>query len=177
MEKLQTNQTSSIAKISSENILKTYSPKKCMKFSGKLRTISDAINSKAPTLAVIKKENGLEFTQSFLVMWLVYLNKLLDLKNPMNEEQLDLCAESVLSEFYALKMSDLTFIFKEIVSGKHGKFYERLSISDILIIFTKYFDDRCKVAEEETLRFHNDIKSDMTFSVSKNIKRILMDKK
>ena len=30
-----------------------------MKYSGKLKTISDAINSKAPTLAVIKKENGL----------------------------------------------------------------------------------------------------------------------
>jgi hypothetical protein len=70
-----------------------------------VKTISDAINSKAPTLAVIKKENGLEFTQSFLVMWLVYLNKLLDLKNPMNEEQLDLCARTVLSDFYALKIS------------------------------------------------------------------------
>jgi hypothetical protein len=53
-----------------------------MKHSGKLKLFSDAINSKAPTLAVIKKENGLEFTQSFLVMWLVYLNKLLDLKKP-----------------------------------------------------------------------------------------------
>jgi hypothetical protein len=67
-----------------------------------VKTISDAINSKAPTLAVIKKENGLEFT-IFLVMWLVYLNKLLDLKNPMNEEQLDLCAETVLSDFTLLK--------------------------------------------------------------------------
>jgi hypothetical protein len=148
-----------------------------MKHSGKLKTISDAINSKAPTLAVIKKENGLEFTQSFLVMWLVYLNKLLDLKNPMNEEQLDLCAETVLSDFYALKISDMTLVFKEIVSGKHGKFYERLSISDVLLIFSNYFNERCKAAEDETIRVHNDIKSDMTFATSKNIKRILMDKK
>lgn len=147
-----------------------------MKFSGKLKTISDAINSKAPTLAVIKKENGEDFTRSFLVLWLVYLNTLLDLKNPMNEDQIELCSDSVLSEFYMLKMSDLTFIFKEIVSGKHGKFYERLSISDILNIFNNYFDERCKVAEEESLRNHNDMKSDMTFATSKNIKRILMDK-
>jgi hypothetical protein len=39
----------------------------------------------------------------------------------MNEEQLDLCAETVLSDFYALKIS-MTLVFKEIVSGKHGKF-------------------------------------------------------
>src|SRR5690348_8812696 len=105
MEKLpQKPATSSIKKISSENILKTYNPKQCMKFSGKLKTISDAINSKAPTLAVIKKDNGQDFTQSFLVLWLVYLNKLLDLKNPMNEEQIELCAETLLSEFYMLKI-------------------------------------------------------------------------
>lgn len=148
-----------------------------MSYSGKLKTISDAINSKAPTLSALKKDTGTEFTHSFIILWLVYLNKLLDLKNPMNEEQLELCAESILSEFYALKISDLTFVFKEIVSGKHGKFYERLSISDILSIFTNYFNERCDVAESETLRQHNDLKSDMTFATSKNIKRILMDKK
>jgi hypothetical protein len=48
----------------------------------------------------------------------------------MNEEQLDLC-ETVLSDFYALKISDMTLVFKEIVSGKHGKFW-RLSISDVI---------------------------------------------
>jgi hypothetical protein len=157
--------------------LVTYSPKNCFKYSNKLKTISDAINSKAPTLASIKKEKGQEITNSLIILWLLYLNKLLDLKNPMNEEQIDLCAETILTDFYALKISDLTFIFKEIVSGKHGKFYERLAISDILNIFTNYFNERCEVAEQETLRLHNDIKSDMTFSESKNIKRILMDKK
>jgi len=156
--------------------LVTYSPKNCFKYSGKLKKISDAINSKAPTLASIKKERGQEITNSLIILWLLYLNKLLDLKNPMNEEQIDLCAETILTDFYVLKISDLTFIFKEIVSGKHGKFYERLSISDILNIFTNYFNERCEVAEQETLRLHNDIKSDMTFSESKNIKRILMDK-
>lgn len=154
-----------------------FNPKNCLKHSGKLKTISDAINSKAPTIALLKKEAGTKFTNSLIMIWLVYLNKLLDLKNPMNEEQIELCAESILSEFYMLKMSDLTFVFKEIVSGKHGKFYERLAISDILNIFTNYFDERCKVAEEETIRHHNDLKSDMTFATSKNIKRILMDKK
>jgi hypothetical protein len=46
----------------------------------------------------------------------------------MNEEQLDLCAETVLS-FYALKISELTLVFKEIVS--EWKVYGHLSISDI----------------------------------------------
>jgi hypothetical protein len=45
----------------------------------------------------------------------------------------------------------------------------------VLLIFSNYFNERCK-AEDETIRVHNDIKSDMTFATSKNIKRILMDK-
>lgn len=158
-------------------MLQAYSPKNCFKHSGKLKNVSDAINSKAPTIAFLKKEKGREFTISLIMGWIVYLNKLLDLKNPMNEEQIELCSETILNDFKALKISDLTFVFKGITSGKYGKFYERLSISDILNIFTKYFDERCEVAEQETLRIHNDLKSDMTFSESKNIKRILMDKK
>jgi hypothetical protein len=46
-----------------------------------------------------------------------------------------------------------------------------------VLIFSNYFNERCKAAEDETIRVHNDIKSDMTFATSKNIKRILMDKK
>jgi len=134
------------------------------------------MNADAPTFALLKKEAGNKFTLALLKVWLMYLNQLLDLKNPMNEEQIDLCSETLISDFYMLKISDLTFVFKEIISGKHGKFYERLAISDILNIFTNYFDERCKVAEDETIRIHNDMKSDMTFATSKNIKRILMEK-
>ena len=162
--------------ISSGKLLTLYSPKTCFRHANKLKTISDAINSKAPTIALLKKEKGEDFTRALVMAWIVYLNKLLDLKNPMNEEQIELCAESILSDFKALKISDLTFVFKGITSGKYGKFYERFSISDILSIFNEYFDERCNVAEQETLRVHNDLKSDMTFSDSKNIKRILMDK-
>lgn len=158
-------------------MLKVYSPSNCFKHAGKLKSISDAINANAPTFALLKKETNDEFTQSLISMWLIYLNQLLDLKNPMNEDQIELCSVTIMNDFYMLKISDLTFVFKEIVAGKHGKFYERLSISDILNIFTNYFDERCKVAEEESIRIHNDMKSDMTFATSKNIKRILMDKK
>lgn len=163
--------------ITCEKYTKIYNPRNCLKHSVKLKKISDCIDSKAPTLSMIKKQTGERFTFGLVQIWIVYLNKVLDLKNPMNEEQIDLCAETVLSDFYALKMSDLSFVFKRIISGYYGKFYERLSISDILKILTDYFQERCDVAEEETLRLHRDIKSDMTFSESKNIKRILMDKK
>jgi uncharacterized protein YaiL (DUF2058 family) len=43
------------------------------------------------------------------------------------------------------------------------------------MIFSNYFNERCKAAEDETIRVHNDIRYD--FPTSKNIKRILMDKK
>lgn len=154
-----------------------YNPKNCLKYSGKLKNINDCINSITPTISSIKRETGEKFTFGLIQIWIVYLNKVLDLKNPMNEEQIDLCTETILSEFYALKVTDLTFVFKRIISGYYGKFYERLSISDILRIFNEYFNERCNIAEQESLRVHNDIKSDQTFAESKNIKRILMDKK
>lgn len=143
-----------------------------MKFAGKVTTIEKAMNAQSPTIGTMQREKGENFTKSILMIWLVYLNNLMDLKNPMSEEQTELCAQSILDEFYGLKFSDLTLLFKNIISGQYGKFYERISISDILSFFREYFDQRCNLAEQQSERIHKDMKSDETFNYSNNIQRI-----
>ena len=86
---------------------------------------------------------------------------------------LDGSAIDVVKEFYAIKISDLTFLFKRIYSGHYGEFYESLSIPKIMTFFREYFDERCEIAENESISKHNDIQSDQTFNYSKNIKRII----
>ena len=98
-----------------------------MKYAGKITTIEKAMNSDAPTIASFQREKGRVFTEALIMGWLIYLNGLLDLKNPMSEDQIELCAQSVVDEFYSLKISDITLLFKRIISGHHGKFFERLS--------------------------------------------------
>jgi len=153
--------------------LVVYSANNCLKHVGKLKRIDDAINANAPTLATFNREQGKDFTEGLVMAWLMHLNAILNLKRPMTDEAIEMCAIEVVSEFYMLKMSDLSFLFKRIYSGFYGEFYESLSIPKVMTFFREYFDERCDIAENESISKHKDLASDDTFNYSKNVQRIL----
>ena len=74
----------------------------------------------------------------------------------MSEDQINLCSSMIVEEFYMLKMSDLTLLFKKIISGQYGEFYERLSIDKVLTFFREYLEERLNLAADNSLRNHSD---------------------
>lgn len=151
-------QTQSIAIVSKEKYLKLYNPNKCLQFVHKLKSVADAINAQAPTVAQTKRDCGEEFTHSLLMAWLVYLNEILGLKNPMSESQIELCATHILKEFNYLKYSDLSLLFNRIIAGQYGEFYESLTIAKVLTFFREYDKERTEVAVDEAERQHNEFR-------------------
>ena len=145
---------SAIQQSSKKNLLEKYSPKNCLSFSSKVKTIEQAMSSKAPSIGRFQNEQGRQFTEGLVTFWLLYLNKVLNLNKPMSEEQITLCSGMVVEEFYMLKMSDLTLLFKRIISGQYGEFYERLSIDKILTFFREYLEERYTLAGEVSAREH-----------------------
>jgi hypothetical protein len=145
---------SAIQQSSKKNLLEKYSPKNCMLYSGKVKTIEQAMSSNAPSVASFQREHGRQFTEGLITFWLLYLNKVLNLNKPMSEEQINLCSGMVVEEFYMLKVSDLTLLFKRIISGQYGEFYERLSIDKILTFFRTYLEERYTLAGEASAREH-----------------------
>lgn len=147
---------SAIQMSSKKNLLEKYSPKNCMLHAGKIATVEQALNSKAPSIASFQREQGREFTEGLITFWLLYLNNILNLNKPMSEEQINLCSSMVVEEFYMLKVSDLTLLFKRIVSGQYGEFYERLSIDKVLTFFREYLEERFDLAKDASLRNHEE---------------------
>tara|TARA_R110000744_G_scaffold287550_1_gene398683 strand:- start:446 stop:850 length:405 start_codon:yes stop_codon:yes gene_type:complete len=126
--------------------------------SSKLVSVSDAMNSKSQSLGKIQREQSVEFSEGIIKMWLLYLNKILNLNKPMSDEQIKLAAVLICEEFYMLKMSDLSLLFKRIISGQYGEFYERLSIDKVLTFFRNYLEERFEIAIDQSSRDHRDIK-------------------
>ena len=147
---------SAIQKSSKKNLLEKYSPKNCMLDFSKVKTIEQALNSKAPSIASFQRQQGRQFTEGLITFWLLYLNNILNLNKPMSEEQINLCSNMVVEEFYMFKVSDLTLLFKRIISGQYGEFYERLSIDKILTFFRTYLEERFTLAGEASLRNHEE---------------------
>ena len=143
-----------------------------MKHAGKLTTITAAMNATAPTLGTLQREKGKDFTIGLLMGWLVYLNEILNLNKRMTEDQIELCAIEVADTFYTLRMSDLAFLFRRIIAGQYGEFYESLTIPKVLTFFRDYFEERCRHAEQQSVQHHADFASRDEFNYSQNLKRI-----
>jgi hypothetical protein len=129
-----------------------------MAHAGKLVSVTDAINSPSHSLGKIQREQSKKFTEGLVLVWLMYLNEILNLNKPMSEEQMKLAAVLICEEFYMLKMSDLTLLFKRIISGQYGDFYERLSINKVLTFFRNYLEERFEIAIDQSSRDHRDVK-------------------
>lgn len=143
-----------------------------MKHAAKLPTIREAMLAEAPTLAAFQRAKGKDFTIGLVMGWLVYLNDILNLNKPMTEDQVELCALEIVDAHYTLKMSDLTYLFRKIISGTYGEFYESLTVAKVLSFFRDYFEQRCNIAEEHTQRHHRDFSSRNEFNYTTNLKRI-----
>ena len=134
-------QNQSIQLTSRELLLKRYAPDNCLIYASKIKSISDAMALDSHSIGKIQREESKNFADALLLGWLVYLNEILNLKNSMSESQMMLASQLICEEFYMLKMSELTLLFKRIISGQYGKFYERLDIPTILTCFREYLEE------------------------------------
>jgi hypothetical protein len=125
-----------------------------MKYSYKVATLGEAINLSSPYINQIKREQGEPFCEKFIMLWLVYLNEMLNLNKPMTESQIRLCSAQLLAEYGYLKITELTLIFKRILSGEYGEFYERLGIDKLLKFFREYDKERFEFIDEQRQREH-----------------------
>ena len=149
-----------IQQTSKKILLTRYNPSNCMAHAGKLVSVNDAINSPSHSLGKIQREQSKKFTEGLVLIWLMYLNEILNLNKPMSEEQMKLASTLICEEFYMLKMADLTLLFKRIISGQYGEFYERLSIDKVLTFFRNYLEERFEIAIDQSSRAHRDLKQD-----------------
>lgn len=147
-----------------------------MKHGTKLTSIELAMNAPAPTLAAFHREKSKDFAIGLVMGWLVYLNDILNLNKCMTEDQIELCAIEIVNTYYTLRMSDLTFLFKKIIAGTYGEFYESLTITKVLSFFQRYFEERCSMAELQSQRMHSDFASREEFNYSTNLRRVFEGK-
>lgn len=125
-----------------------------MKYSYKVATLGEAIKLPSPSINEVKRKHGEQFCEKFIMLWLVYLNEILNLNKPMTEAQIRLCSSQLLNEYGYLKITELTLIFKRVLSGEYGEFYERIGIDKLLKFFRDYDKERFQFVVEERQREH-----------------------
>jgi hypothetical protein len=123
-----------------------------------LRTVKDCLSVKTPTIASVRRTFGEEKLKSYIALYLIDLNKSLNLKRFLSDEQIYECSELIVYEFVNLTLADITFVFKRAKMGHYGELYESLSLDKIIRWFSEYYDERLSVAESMSALEHDKIK-------------------
>ena len=91
-----------------------------------------------------------EFDKDWIIglvsMWLIELNDSSNVKNKMSDSQIEFTADRIFDS-YSLRITDLVLFFKNVKAGAYGDYYEKLSSEKILQWISKYYDERCTMAE------------------------------
>ena len=131
--------------------LTKYTPKDIKSF-GKIDSMEKAIRSETVSLAVLKKLNSEKMVIDYIILWLVQLNKFLNISRKMSLEQMKRTAEYILQDYYYLKQADLYYIFSQAEKGRYGQFYDCLDGAKILSWFEKYDIERANYVYDEGLK-------------------------
>lgn len=144
--------------ITKQKFLKNYNPANLIN-SGGVKSFEEIFEKKSHSISKIRKEWGESFTVSYIKVWLVELNELLNLRRPMTESQISFAARLVVDEFYNLNINDLQFLFIKILKGEQGELYESLNPPKILTFFREYLNERMTQGAQKSLSKHLDSKN------------------
>lgn len=161
----------------SQKDLVLYSPKNCFKHAYKLKTVLDVLRHPSVSLTALNRLYGSQWLIGYITVWLIDLNDFLNVKNKMNDAQILFTAEAIINEV-PLNITDLTFFFKSIKSGKFGALYENLSSDKIITWLHLYFNERCEAAEmmnSQKNTLDNRMHPDVAKEISKSLKDIKED--
>ena len=106
------------------------------------------------TIGAMKRQTSERKTSTLIKLELMKLNARLNLNHPMTEDDIEFVADDILTTYPALTIADLSVIMDNIVRGKYGDLYERISAAKILPIFERYMDERMAIAEHRSIADH-----------------------
>jgi len=116
------------------------------------------INSDAPALAIIKKEQGEDKLIDIIMSWVIELNDFLNISRKMNPPQVKQTSVMIMSDFYFMNIADINLVFSRAKKGYYGIMYESLDGSKIYSWFDQYATERAQTAFDDKLNEHSTLK-------------------
>ena len=123
-----------------------------------IRTINEAMKNESPSLVVMQKKDK-DMADNIMKLMLAKTARSFNITRNIEPGQIIELVETLNSEYYYLKLSEVFYILKQAKLGKFGKTYERLDEPTILSWFNTYVEERFEISEQESLKKHEKITS------------------
>ena len=136
--------------------LSIFNSKNIRKTVKNIKSEKDNLKIKTPTLISVKRAYGEDKANVIIQTWLIDLNKSLNLRTKLKDEQLEETADFIMEDYKNLSIGDIKVIFERAKKGWYGVLYENLSMDKILSWFRDYSEKKEDEAGELSRRRHEE---------------------
>lgn len=102
------------------------------------------------SLSQLSRTMGGTKVEALMKLYLIELNEVLGLKSPLSEAQINAIAAEIPAKYPWLTMADVNLVFRRVKCGECGKLYDRLTMPQLMQIFSEYNDERCEEAARQS---------------------------
>jgi len=151
--------------------IQKYMPEKIIFDLKHVKTVPECIKSNTPALAELQKSQGEDKTLTLLEIWIVDINKFLNMNNKMTPVQIKQTALMVLQDFYYFRIADINYLFTQAKKGKYGELYGSIDGSKIYKWFERHDKERAAESYLANLQEH-----DIEMQNERNAKSLVKNK-
>jgi hypothetical protein len=125
----------------------------------RINTIPQIFETKSLPLVTLAKTSGEEKIIAMLELFIWSLNKFLDYNRQMNSQNIRETAVYIYQTYRQLTIADILFVFRSARIGRYGEIIA-LNGQKIMTWFSLHFDERCRIAAEESMKEHHNLTLD-----------------
>lgn len=132
--------------------LQIYSPNNLFETFCDVTTVEQALATKAPSLITLTRTDGSSKKKVFglLQLHLMLLSHNSKVKQGLSKMEIDMLASDIMRDFYFLTFADVNVVFRRFYHGEYGQLYGTLSVADVYQWFSRYANERCDTAAEQS---------------------------
>lgn len=137
-------------------MLETYSPKAVEQRCASITTPLQCCFSGEKNLLTLTRDFGQKKVEALVKVYLLEMNELLNLRNPLNEACIDRIASMVVKDYRNLNFADIRNLLDNGARGRYSRDGEVLMINYSIVMgwFERYSAKRCDDIEDYNLNVH-----------------------
>ncbi len=150
---------SGIAVSNPEEFLQFYNPKTLNEVVRSIRDVPALIKADSNSIALCKKELGVELIGDTIKMHIVSLCEFINVHKNLTGGQVEELTRIILSDFYFISITELAHIFGRAKSGQFGEFKFSLNIGDVIGWLQTYQEQRTMEFMQNQEKAHEERKN------------------
>jgi len=151
---------SELIKFEKQEFIERFNPTNMLKEFRNVTSLPAAIEANARSMAHYKREIGEDPILALIELHLISLNESINVSNPLKTTQIIEISIEIMTSYYYMSMVEIGYIFRKAKRGEFGKFYNSISMPEVLSWFDKYAEERSSHFVNKQLDKHSYFRDD-----------------